>query len=316
MTDVQTAPVQLPVPRSPAVQHLIRLKGEVEHRYPNLLILEGDSSDGACCFTVQRPGLSLSPMPSHSPVLNPRMIVSAPYTIDTPETAVTYSFEAHFTPLLTRFMRTEEDRSCFFNQLDTLLPDSGYHLCPGVPTVLASQLSGTSKNARKWGMPFNRVDHAECPLWYRTDRHVAGQTSLPTCQFCMGLGHYLKWQIKQKEAVSPSRRAKRSLPSSKCPLKYLTPTSMRKRLALTRQEKQGTERIEHLDVNLNEATNEELLGLVSRIEKHSRHDLEQILQEADKAGKGDILKAMWRQDVQEQLCYEKDQKLNGEAKKY
>ena len=62
---------------------------------------------------------------------------------------------------------------------------------------------------------------------------------------------------------------------------------------------------------LNDESHYELLTLVSSIQKKSEKDLQKILQEADQAGKGEVLRQCWRQDVQERQQYTRDQKRNG-----
>lgn len=312
MTDVQ--------PRihlvSSAVQYANQLLEEVKLRYPHLLILDGQDREGSHCFTVQHPHLSHLLSAGHTPVLNPRMVVKAPTAFSSPSSTVTYIFEAHFAPVASGFITCEEHRTRFFELLDSMSPDSQYHLCPGLPSNIISELQIAAKNVRKWRFPFDRVDHVNCLMWFKEeDPSMTGRRSLPLCPFCLELSHYLSRRIRQKNSESPSRVSKRLLPSSRCPLKFLTPRSTKKRLQLALEAKKDSSKaqvLQQYDVNVNEATNEELLTIVSTIQQHTKKELEQMLSEADQAGKGDTLRAVWRQDVMERLSFDRDQQRNGE----
>ena len=65
------------------------------------------------------------------------------------------------------------------------------------------------------------------------------------------------------------------------------------------------------DVNVDDATNEELLTLTSRICCKSKFELQTLLAEAEKSGKDSLLKETWKQDVEERLEFHMDQKKNG-----
>ena len=64
-------------------------------------------------------------------------------------------------------------------------------------------------------------------------------------------------------------------------------------------------------MNVGEVSNEELLAVVSHIHHKSRSDLERLLAEADKVGKGDILREKWKQDVEDRIMFDRDQRKNG-----
>ena len=65
------------------------------------------------------------------------------------------------------------------------------------------------------------------------------------------------------------------------------------------------------DVNVDDATNEELLTLTSQICCKFKFELQTLLAEAEKSGKDSLLKETWKQDVEERLAFNKDQKKNG-----
>ena len=60
------------------------------------------------------------------------------------------------------------------------------------------------------------------------------------------------------------------------------------------------------NVFLNEDQNSELLQLVSSIADVGKETLENVLAEADAKGKGEVLRKVWKMDVDKQLKYFKD----------
>ena len=65
------------------------------------------------------------------------------------------------------------------------------------------------------------------------------------------------------------------------------------------------------DVNVDDLTHHELLTLTSQINYKSRSELENLLYEAERAGKGDVLKETWKQDVEDRIAFQRDQRKNG-----
>ena len=67
------------------------------------------------------------------------------------------------------------------------------------------------------------------------------------------------------------------------------------------------------DVNVDDLTHHELLTLTSQINYKSRSELENLLYEAERPGKGDVLKKeTWRQDVEDRIAFQRDQRNNGQ----
>ena len=71
------------------------------------------------------------------------------------------------------------------------------------------------------------------------------------------------------------------------------------------------EKYRQYDISVGEATHGELLELVSAIQRKSTGELEALLAEADRVGKGDTVRQKWRQDVEEHLAFHKDQRQNS-----
>ena len=144
------------------------------------------------------------------------------------DSLVTFKFEVMFVPQVSG--RLPEDNERFHGLLQTLLPGSGYFLCQGLPSEVASLTTCNTKTTRRWGLPFNRVDHQECALWLKVTRSpwsTSSQVQLQRCEKCTKLIKYVKRAEKRKKLVTPEQRAERLLPSSKCPLRYLSPADLK-----------------------------------------------------------------------------------------
>ena len=67
---------------------------------------------------------------------------------------------------------------------------------------------------------------------------------------------------------------------------------------------------ERYDTNVGDASNEELLAVVSQIHHKSQSELDALLTECQ-VGKGDILRDEWKQDVEDRILFNRDQQING-----
>ena len=76
----------------------------------------------------------------------------------------------------------------FDDLMQSMLPDSSYYLCPGMPLNLVEKCTFEAKNARKWMSPFQRIDHTECEQWFENSNK---NKVAPTCNKCVKLRHYL-----------------------------------------------------------------------------------------------------------------------------
>ncbi len=275
-------------------------------RYPSLIVTSHAGSDGHWAL-IEGSTTTSSPLESRMPTRNPRMIVHAP---GEDPSHISYKFEAHFVVLFQGLVTDMQ----FGVLLQSLLPGSNYHLCPGLPQQLSESVDFESKSARKWGFPLQRTDHVNCQLWFQRQLTPRLRQE-PTCGKCTTLAKYLRKRLKKRVSVTPTRKANRALPSSRCPWKYLSPATRQLRQSRARKEKASTKKklkkYRCYDISVGEATHRELLELVSAIQKKSKGELEALLAEADGAGKGSILRQKWQQDVQEHLSFHKDQRQNG-----
>ena len=102
--------------------------------------------------------------------------------------------------------------------LRSLLPGGGYYLCEGIIQEVAAGITFEAKNLKRWKHPPCRVDHQQCLMWL-----CAGKFSLNLkygirCTFCNKFHHYLVSEISRRQKIAPEQKAKRVLPSSKCPI--------------------------------------------------------------------------------------------------
>ena len=210
-----------------------------------------------CCPTA-----TSSPLATRNPVRNPRMIIHANH--QSPDD-VMFRFEVHFVTLHCGMVSDP----MFEYLLQTLLPDSNYCLCAGLPESVGEQLNFFVKNARKWGLPFNRIDHEHCKLWFPFVKETSQLRREPTCELCTKLLHYANRRIKAQSLVQPSEKDKRAQPSSRYPIKYLPYDSQQLRAARRRKETVKTKKIvrkyrnQRNNLNTRGATNGELVQLAS-----------------------------------------------------
>ena len=281
----------------------------IQNKKPSLCVKECCEDDTKCFAIIDR-GLSLNSLLS-TPISNPRMILTMALDPKRDTVETTYTFEAHFEPIKSGKVGDGQ-----FNELiESLHPSSTYYLCEGIPQDVACNVTFDAKNLRKWGFPLHRTDHTQCLMWFHLEKVPLNLKYGVRCTFCSKLYHYLICENSRRQKVTIDQKAQRILPSSKCPVKYLSPFSKEKRHQLTRQElkskKRKVQNYEQYNVNVGELSNEELLAIVTHIHHKSKADLSSLLTEADKVGKGDILREKWRQDVEDRLSFDRDQQKNG-----
>ena len=295
------------VARRLCVTEFDQLLISIQESNPSLAVRKFIDKQNQKCWATIDAGLTLN-SPLSTPIPNPRLVLTAP---DNNVSEISYTLEAHFIPVKSGSVRDAE-----FNELlQSLLPGSGYYLCEGITPEVAADITFEAKNLRRWTHPLCRVDHQQCLMWVCTGKVSLNLKYGVRCTFCNKLHHYIVSEISRRQKIAPEQKAQRVLPSSKCPIKYLSPYSKEKRYELIRQERKCVNmklhNYEKYDVNVGEASNEELLGVVAHIHRKSRSELEAILTEADKVGKGDILREKWKQDVEDRISFDRDQRKNG-----
>ena len=158
-----------------------------------------------------------------TPIYNPRMVITTEN-----ETSLTFKFEVLYKTLVFGHLPADLDR--FHDLVKSLLPDSGYFACEGIPPDVSATMSFNTKSARIWGCPFGRVDHIDCPMWLMAIP-ATGSSSLgiQRCEKCTNLMYYIVREAKKRREVTPEQKTARVQVSSHYPMKYLSPASLQLR---------------------------------------------------------------------------------------
>ena len=137
------------------------------------------------------------------PLRNPRMIVTAEATLQTHN--LSYQFQ---TNLLTHSCgHLPEKNEDFFQLLDTLHSSSGYTFCCGLPKDVCTEIQffntpGT-RSARAWGIPFSRVDHKDCLMWFHPESNSRfSSVRSIRCANCKKLLRYLRKLIRRRKVAA------------------------------------------------------------------------------------------------------------------
>ena len=121
------------------------------------------------------------------------------------EALISFKFEALYTTLVAGLLPANLDR--FHILVKSLLQDSGYFMCQGIPPDVSFMMSFTTKSARIWGLPFGRVDHKDCPMWLTAiPTGTSSSTGVQRCDKCTNLMYYIAREAK-KTSESYSRAA-------------------------------------------------------------------------------------------------------------
>ena len=125
-------------------------------------------------------------------------------------------------------------------------------------------------------------------MWFKpTGRDVTASYRL--CPKCTRMRYHLEDMLKKKQALTPKTKTNRTLPHSRYPVRYLTPSSCMKKernVALYQlSQKRIVKQVKKYDVDVSEVTDQELISLVSDLEKTCKSTLDKIMAEADLNGK-------------------------------
>ena len=92
---------------------------------------------------------------------------------------------------------------------------------------------------------------------------------------------------------------------------------MKERHASVRQERKAAlkslTKYLKLDFNLNCDQHENFLRMVAAVTEQCPEELSKVLCEADARGKGDVIRKLWKHDVEDRLAFKKDQTRNGKS---
>ena len=110
--------------------------------------------------------------------------------------------------------------------LEQLRPSSGSKVCPGIREY-PQEIRFQTKNLRKWGILFDRVDSKSCELWNIPNNihHPTGDKLRDACQPCRILHHDVHKLVEKASALSEEKKVARTSVQSNYLMKYLSPTS-------------------------------------------------------------------------------------------
>ena len=214
--------------------------------------------------------------PAQVPYSNPRVVV------ELTATSGRFHLEANFH--LVKSFTLEGNEEQLHSLIMSLQKDSGYVLCPGLPSSLAQSVTFGSKKLRRWGPMLQRSDHADCLMWY----HTSHASTSSMCSKCSRLSYHLQDMIKRKQSMSPATKRKRTSAGSRYPKVYLTPKSLAERVKNEKvqamADKKAARKVRKFDIDVDNITSEDLIAVVAELERTSKDTLEQLLIEADRAG--------------------------------
>ena len=94
---------------------------------------------------------------------------------------------------------------------------------------------------------------------------------------------------------------------------------MKDRQAGVRRERKAAlkklKKYEKIEFVLNSTQHDDLLGIVSIITDQCPQQVNTIFSEADAHGKGDIIRKLWKKDVDDRLGFKKDQAKNRKCQR-
>ena len=271
-------------------------------RYPDLLT--NTTPNGCVLVTKKTPVMD----PTAGPIYNPRLLI-------TPSLHLT-EYYLEFQVFFKRIFHESYTMEAVDKFLQTMKTKSGYVICPGIPK-LPGEIGYKPKKYREWSIPFARHDSVDCQLWHKPSHHKRSNDDplYDSCPPCKLLWHDIGVLVQRAKQRQLATKLKHQRPSSKRPLKYMSPYSKKVRINLTRLNRKAMMKsLKHYrkhDIHLNEDQNAELLKLVSRITDVGKEQLDEVLAEADAKGKGELLRRIWKMDVDARMKYFKDQKTNG-----
>ena len=200
--------------------------------------------------------------------------------------------------------------------LNQMKLDSGYKLCPGVEQEYMAtkiRLKHKPNVLREWARGM-RYDHVDCELWYSPNeiRSKTSKTNKKTCGKCYTL--ILSMRKSAKNAQKTQTRPRKTPPKA-TNLRYLTPKSrrrtLRKKSAKVKKLSKKLEKYENYMCNLDSEQSSEMNAIVQKISGNFSSDLGQLFNEHEK---GDILKRIWENDIQQnKKDFFKDQGKNVNA---
>jgi len=286
---------------------------EGQKTYPDLIFAKR-VGDGSTILDVSRSNVRNVPEAGYISVAR---IIFNPST-----TALCYDLQVLLTSVQKGTVQTADEalKICL-----TISSEGDYKFCPGLDQTeyyeyYHSVIRFHLKSVRLWERPFQRIDSVNCTLWHQLKSNATEieKSSVEVlCRPCKRLKSDLDHQRRRSD-VSPARRLKRQLPSSRYKEKYLSPLSRTKRKAAAQKERSNDKaklaRLIELDITLEDDQSDEVSEVLQTIEQKCSKELASILQEADahSANTGKSIRSSWEQDkAKSKAQFYKDQLQNG-----
>ena len=196
-----------------------------------------------------------------------------------------------------------------------------YKFCPGLDpseyeTSYFSKIRYDVKNVRRMNHPFERIDSCNCLLFHKLAKNASIMEKGLECVRCSACKRLVSdLNERLKTAVASPEKVKRQKPSSNCPLKYMSPSSQKRRKENT-QRQRGRDRIQlrkysHTELTLDDEQHDELSLLMDAIGERGGEDVEDIMKDAGSHGVGDSVREIWQMDKQRMREeFDGDQKKN------
>ena len=201
------------------------------------------------------------------------------------------------------------------NSILSKIDDNKNITCPGISnySTYLSSIGYNIKRAHPVHFPNDSVQDVDCPILYQ--KKPKQQSNLCSC--CLQLKKRLSERMRSRQSVSVPDKMKRSSASSKVPEKYLSPASKKTKMKNMRQkvvvlQDQVRKLLCTVDrYEIEEKQMQEISNLVKTIHdsEAGQNELERIFSEAEacRKGRGEMLKAVWGQDMQDLDMFYKDQ---------
>ena len=160
-----------------------------------------------------------------------------------------------------------------------------YVVCPGILdyAIYHSQIRYDPKFVRRWEQN-KRIDSEKCLLWHKPKRRAKYENE-NMCDNCIHLQSRLKSTIKREQQMSTPKKAARTHPSSHRPLKFMSPTSQKRRKERQKSERRKLKKLLRkmrvTDVELNDEQNDEMHEIGDIIEQNFNDDLHEIFEEIE-----------------------------------
>ena len=215
-----------------------------------------------------------------------------------------FSFQVMFHCKESGILEIPED----FLSLCDMMVNADYKFCLGIDveeyeSKYFSKIRYDVKFLRRTEFPFRRIDSSSCQLLHKLAKNasvVEKVLECVPCKSCKQLMHTLDRRLKT--AVSSPAKMKRQQSSSHCPLKYMSPSSQKRRKENTQRERakdqSRLQKYSYTELTLDDEQHDELSKLMDAIDERGSEDIEVIMREADSHGVGNSFREIWEMDKQ------------------